>query len=110
MLQVILTATGQGEVVAALRYAEQIATTGQLGAQIYNTLQSGAEGKPSQEVEAVTLANNLANRRSANEASIERFFDILISDWSKLQVVGKWGGCNPNENCGPNNRIHRLRL
>ena len=108
MLQVILTATGQGEVAAALRYAEQIATTGQLGAQIYNTLNSGAEGKPSQEVEAVTLANNLAAQAIENEQSIGRFFDILISDWSKLQVIGTKGGCNPNGGCGTNNEYIEL--
>jgi hypothetical protein len=56
-------------------------------------------------VEAIRLANTLAEQAGANEASIERFFDILISDWSKLQVVGRWGGCSPNENCGPNNKF-----
>ncbi|MBS1890296.1 MAG: hypothetical protein JST59_03320 [Actinobacteria bacterium] len=102
LLQAVLTAAGQGEIVAALKYAEEIATTGQLGAEIYNTLNSGAEGKPSQEVEAATLANKLAAQAVENEESIQRFFDILISDWSKLQVVGTVGGCNPNKDCGPN--------
>jgi len=102
LLQVVLTASGQGEVVAALKYAEEIATTGQLGADIYNTLNDGSEGKPSQEVEAVTLANKLAAQAAENEESIERFFDILVSDWSKLQVVGVMGECNPDKGCGKN--------
>jgi len=104
----ILTAAGQPEAVAALKYAEEIATTGQLGAEIYNTLSDGTEGKPSQEVEAVTLANNLKAQAEANEESIRRFFDILISDWSKLQVIGTKGGCNPNKGCGPNGEYMEL--
>jgi hypothetical protein len=108
MLQLILTAAGQPEAAAALKYAEEIATTGQLGAEIYNTLNDGTEGKPSQEVEAVTLANSLKAQAEANEESIGRFFDILISDWSKLQVIGTKGGCNPNKGCGPNGEYMEL--
>jgi hypothetical protein len=102
LLQAVLTAAGQGEVAAALKYAEDLASTGQLGADIYNTLNDGSEGKPSQEVEAVTLANKLATQAGENEESVQRFFNILISDWSKLQVVGTKGECNPDKGCGPN--------
>jgi len=109
MLQLIFTATGQGEFAGALKFAEQIATTSALGAEIYNTLYDGSEGKPGQQVKAAALANELAKQAIANEESFQRFGDILVSDWSKLKVVGTYGKCNPEGvGCGPKKEFAEL--
>ncbi len=104
MLQVIFTVTGQAQFGSALKFVEQIATTSQLGASIYNTLYDGSEGKPGQEVKATELAKELTEQAKESEKSFQRFGDILVSDWSKLQVVGAYGRCVPPNGCGPNER------
>jgi hypothetical protein len=108
MLQLIFTATGQVEFTATLKFAEEVATTSALGADIYNTLYDGREGKPGQQVKATALAAELAKQAVANEESFTRFGDILVSDWSKLQVIGKWGKCNPEGECGPKGEFAEL--
>jgi hypothetical protein len=109
MLQLIFTATGQVEFTAPLKFAEEVATTSALGADIYNTLYDGREGKPGQQVKAAALAGELAKQAEQNEESFVRFGDILVSDWSKLQVVGTYGKCNPEGvGCGPNHEFEEL--
>lgn len=108
MLQLIFTVAGQPELTGALKFSEEVATTGALGDEIYNTLYDGREGKPSQQVKAIDLANELEKQAIANEESFQRFGDILVSDWSKLQVVGAYGKCNAEGGCGPKGEFAEL--
>jgi hypothetical protein len=109
VLQLVSPLLPGGEGIAAtLKFVEQVATTSQLGVSIYNTLYNGGQGQPSQHVKATELAKNLTEQAQESQKSIERFGDILISDWSKLKVVGTYGRCVPPNGCGPNEKYKEL--
>ena len=81
---------------------------GEAGQNYYNVNFDGSEAKPSTEVEAAKLGEELANQAKASAKSFDRFGDILVSDWSKLQLVGKYGGCDAEGGCGPKGEYAEL--
>lgn len=106
--QVAATFAGFPEAGAVVKFIEASVVAGESGQAVYNTNFDGSEGKPSIEVEAARLGEELVKQAKANEKSFARFGDILVGDWSKLQLMGKYGGCNPEGSCGPKGEYDEL--
>jgi len=106
--QVAATFAGFPEAGAVVKFIEASVIAGESGQAVYNTNYDGSEGKPSIEVEAAKLGEELVKQAKASEKSFARFGDIVVSDWSKLQLMGKYGGCNPEGSCGPKGEYAEL--
>jgi PKD repeat protein len=108
VLQVAATFAGFPEASATVKFIEAAVVAGESGQSVYNTNYDGSEGKPGIEVEAAKLGEELVEQAKANEKSFARFGDIVVSDWSKLKLIGKFGGCNPEGSCGPKGEYTEL--
>jgi hypothetical protein len=108
IFQFVATAAGFPEATAFVRFLELAVIAGEAGENYYNVNYDGSEGKPSTEVEAAKLGEELAKQAKASSKSFDRFGDILVSDWSKLQLIGKYGGCDPEGGCGPKGEYAEL--
>jgi hypothetical protein len=109
LLEIGAILTGDGPEEEALqKFIEAAAVAAEAGQTLWNTNYDGSETKPSIEVEADRLGEELVRQAVANEKSFTRFGDILVSDWSKLRVMGTYGGCNPEGSCGKNGEYDEL--
>ncbi|MGH2940737.1 MAG: hypothetical protein ACRDPE_21760 [Solirubrobacterales bacterium] len=108
LLEIGALFAGDPEVAELQKFIEAAAIAAEAGQTLWNTNYDGSETKPSIEVEADKLGEELVRQAVANEKSFTRFGDILVSDWSKLQVMGTYGGCNPNGSCGKNGEYAEL--
>jgi PKD repeat protein len=90
------------------KFIEAAAIAAEAGQTLWNTNYDGSETKPSIEVEADRLGEELVRQAKANEKSFTRFGDIVVSDWSKLRVMGTYGGCNQGGSCGKQNEYIEL--
>lgn len=81
------------------KFATAAAVMAEAGQSLWNTNFQGAATKPEIEVAASELGVKLQEQAKGNEAAFERMGEILVSDWSKLRVVGKYAECVPGENC-----------
>jgi hypothetical protein len=100
VFQLATTIDGFPEAASFVKFIELAVIAGESGQSFFGTNYDGSESKPGIEVEAAKLGEELVKQAKANEKSFARFGDILVSDWSKLQLVGKYGGCNPEGSCG----------
>jgi hypothetical protein len=98
------------EVKGIAKYLEAAAIAAEAGQTLFNTNFDGSEGKPSVDVEALRLGETLAEQAKDNEKAFSRFGDLIVSDWAKLQIVGRYGGCNPDGSCGKNAEYDQLAL
>jgi hypothetical protein len=108
LLEVGALFAGDPEVAELQKFIEAAAIAAEAGQTLWNTNYDGSETKPSIEVEADRLGEELVRQAMANEKSFTRFGDILVSDWSKLQVMGTYGGCNPEGSCGKKGEYDEL--
>jgi hypothetical protein len=108
IFQFVATAAGFPEASSFVRFLELAVIAGEAGENYYNVNYDGSEGKPSTEVEAAKLGEELAKQAKASAKSFDRFGDILVSDWSKLQLIGKYGGCDAEGGCGPKGEYAEL--
>lgn len=79
------------------------------GQTFWNASYGGVSPLPDVKVKADELGTKLALQGQENEAAIQRMGDIIVSDWSKLQIVGEYGGCDAQSgDCGENNEYAEL--
>jgi hypothetical protein len=104
------TEGGSEEVKETAKFLEGAAIAAEAGQTLFNTNYDGSEAEPSVSVKALRLGETLAEQAKDNEKAFYRFGDLIVSDWSKLQVVGRYGGCNPDGSCGKNNEYDQLAL
>jgi hypothetical protein len=83
--------------VAKFFTAAAIAAEG--GQTAWSANYEGTSKPPGINVEALKLAKELRIQAEANENFFLRMGDVFVSDWSKLQIVGRYGGCDPDA-CG----------
>lgn len=69
---------------------------------------SGGSKPPGVTVQALQLGKQLRVQAEATEAAFARMGDVIVSDWTKLSEVGKYGGCDFNGGCGPNGEFEEL--
>lgn len=97
----LIATDGASEGVKQLaKFLESAAIAAETGQTLMNVDYDGSEGQPSVVVEGLRLGEALVQQAKDNERAFTRFGDIIVSDWAKLQVVGKYGGCNPEGSCG----------
>ena len=69
------------------------------------SITSDSDGSPSSRLSQKIVADDfgitLRNQAVRTSQSFEAMGDIIVSDWSKLQEVGRYGACNPNGGCPP---------
>ncbi|HKZ15792.1 MAG TPA: hypothetical protein VJL81_18295 [Solirubrobacterales bacterium] len=72
------------------------AIAAETGQTVWDANYEGASKEPGVTVQALQLGKELRIQAEADEATFARMGDIIVSDWTKLQEVGRYGGCNPN--------------
>ncbi|HEY2054637.1 MAG TPA: hypothetical protein VGH14_11945 [Solirubrobacterales bacterium] len=91
----------------AAKFFAAAAIAAEAGQTAWSANYEGGTKPPSIGVQALQLGKQLRIQAEANEGFFTRMGDIFVSDWSKLKIVGHWGGCNPSA-CGEHGEYTEL--
>jgi hypothetical protein len=97
-----------GEFAKTAKFLTAAAIVAEGGQTAWEGTYSGASKPPGVTVQALQLGKQLRIQAEATEAAFARMGDVIVSDWTKLAEVGKYGGCDFNGGCGPNGEFEEL--
>jgi hypothetical protein len=107
----LIASGGESEAAKFLvKFLQGMTIAAETGQTAFNTSWKGAQTTPSVAVKAAQLGETLVQQARDNEKAFTRFGDIIVSDWHKLQIVGEYGGCNPEGSCGEHDEWDQLAL
>lgn len=73
-----------------------------LGVWAYGASQSGAPTYDEVKVKADELGAEMVEQAQQAQATYARMGDVIVSDYTKLALIGQYGGCNPSSpGCPP---------
>lgn len=97
-----------GKFEKTAKFLTAAAITAEAGQTAFEANYSGGSKPPGVTVQALQLGKQLRIQAEATEAAFARMGDVIVSDWTKLSEVGKYGGCDFNGGCGPNGEFEEL--
>lgn len=100
ILEVVSLGADAGGAEKLAKFISGAAIAAESGQTAWSSNYEGAAKPPGVTVKALQLGKQLRVQAEANEAAIARMGDVIVSDWEKLKIVGRYGGCNPNGGCG----------
>lgn len=112
LLELLALAAGVGEFDAAPQLEKFLAGSAiaaGTGQTLWNADYEGGSISSGVRVKAHELAKKLAEQGHENEAAFQRMGDIIVSDWEKLKIVGKYAECDlEGDGCGPHEEFAEL--